>query len=108
MQLSGKFRRTNRLAEIRWGTTRTHIENGVRELEEKAFAELPAIDKMALEMYNAAKGKPAEQMHEVIQNRKPTVYSSPTTLTTLPGQQCRDGGKWEISSSQCLQEVCNI
>lgn len=54
------FRRTNRLAEIRWGVTRTYIEQGVKELEDKAFAEIPMIDKMALEMYNASKGKAVE------------------------------------------------
>jgi dipeptidase len=54
------FRRTNRLAEIKWGVTRQYIEAGVKELEDKAFAELPAIEKIALEMYNNAKDKPAE------------------------------------------------
>ena len=54
------FRRTNRLAEIKWGVTRQYIDAGVKELEDKAFAEVPAIEKIALEMYNAAKGKPVE------------------------------------------------
>ncbi len=54
------FRRTNRLAEVKWGVTRSYIEGGVKELEDKAFAEIPAIDKIALDMYNASKGKPAE------------------------------------------------
>lgn len=66
------FRRTNRLAEVKWGVTRTYIESGVRELEDKAFAELPAIDKMALEMYNASKGKPVELDERGI--AKPEAY----------------------------------
>ncbi len=48
-----QFRRTNRLAEVRWGRTREYIEGGVKEFEDKAFAELPGIEKKAVEMYNA-------------------------------------------------------
>ncbi len=51
------FRRTNRLAEIRWGKTREFIEGGVKEFEDKAFAELPGIEKKALEMYKADMAK---------------------------------------------------
>jgi len=47
------FRRTNRLAENRWGRTRSYIEKGVMELEDKAFDELPLIEKKAVEMYKA-------------------------------------------------------
>lgn len=47
------FRRTNRLAEPRWGITREFIEGGVKDLEDKAFNELPLIEKKALEMYKA-------------------------------------------------------
>lgn len=46
------FRRTNRLAEVRWGYTRGYIETAVMEFEDKAFNELPAIEKVAVEMYN--------------------------------------------------------
>ena len=45
------FRRTNRLAEVKWGRTREYIEEGVKELEDKAFAELPLIEEKAVEMY---------------------------------------------------------
>jgi dipeptidase len=55
-----QFRRTNRLAEVKWGMAGPHILQGVKDLEDKAFAEIPAIDKIALDMYNAAKGKPVE------------------------------------------------
>ena len=47
------FRRTNRLAEVKWGRTREFIEQGIREFEEKALAELPLIEKKAVEMYKA-------------------------------------------------------
>ena len=46
------FRRANRLAEAKWGVTREYIEEAVQEFEDKAFAEVPMIDKMALELYN--------------------------------------------------------
>lgn len=51
-----QFRRTNRLAEVRWGVTRAYIEAGVQEFEDRAFNELPAIEKIAVEMYNKQKG----------------------------------------------------
>ena len=54
------FRRTNRLAEVRWGRTREFIEGGVQEFEEKAFAEMPGIEKTALEMYKADMAKEPE------------------------------------------------
>ncbi|MGD2295868.1 MAG: C69 family dipeptidase [Candidatus Aminicenantes bacterium] len=44
------FRRANRLATVRWGRTREFIEGAVREFEDKAFAELPDIEKKALEL----------------------------------------------------------
>ncbi|HUS87134.1 MAG TPA: C69 family dipeptidase [Bacteroidales bacterium] len=52
-----QFRRTNRLAEVRWGYTREYIEKAVKEFEDKAFAEIPMIDKMAVELYNKENGK---------------------------------------------------
>jgi dipeptidase len=89
-----QFRRTNRLAEVKWGVTRTHIENGVRELEEKAFAEIPAIDKTALELYNAAKGKPAETDERG--NPKPEAYR--VFLTNYSNDFARAAAKrwWEM------------
>ncbi len=54
------FRRTNRLAEIKWGLTREYIEGAVMEFEKKALAEIPMIDKKALELYNQEKGTEAK------------------------------------------------
>ncbi len=45
------FRMANRLATVRWGESRKLIEEGVAEFENRAFQELPAIDKIALEIY---------------------------------------------------------
>ncbi len=42
------FRRANKLATVRWGTTRRFIEKAVSEFEEKAFLELPLVEKEVL------------------------------------------------------------
>jgi len=55
-----QFRRANRLAEIRWGYTRGYIEAAVMEFEDRAFNELPSIEKIAVEMYNKEKGMAPE------------------------------------------------
>ncbi len=39
------FRRTNRLATLRWGYTRKIIEDTIARYEEKAFSDLPGIEK---------------------------------------------------------------
>jgi len=39
------FRRTNRLATLKWGQTKDQVLGTIAEFEEKAFAELPAIEK---------------------------------------------------------------
>lgn len=49
------FRRANRLATVRWGETRDIIEAAVTAFQEKAFHELPDIEKRALELYNGGK-----------------------------------------------------
>ncbi|MFC2160609.1 dipeptidase [Acidobacteriota bacterium] len=45
------FRRANRLATVRWGVTKDIIATAVQEFEEKAFTELPALEKKAQELY---------------------------------------------------------
>ncbi len=49
---SWAFRRTNRLASIKWGATRKQIEDAVAEFQEKALVELPAIEKIAQQYFN--------------------------------------------------------
>ena len=55
---SWAFRRANRLATIRWGTTRRTMEEAIMDFENKAFTELPAIEKIALELLKS--GNPEE------------------------------------------------
>jgi len=45
------FRRANRLATVSWGQTREHIEGVVMDFENKAFDELPNVEKKALALY---------------------------------------------------------
>jgi dipeptidase len=39
------FRRANRLATLKWGTTKAQVEATIAEFEEKAFADLPLLEK---------------------------------------------------------------
>ena len=66
------YRETNRLAELHWERTRGIVENAVKEFEEKAFTELPMMDKMAVEMMKADKGKEPEK--DARGNIKPARY----------------------------------
>jgi dipeptidase len=44
------FRRANRLATLKWGLTRKTIEETVAEFEDKAFADIPLIEKRVQEI----------------------------------------------------------
>jgi dipeptidase len=44
------FRMANRLAALNWGESRKLIEEGVAEFENRAFQELPAVEKIALDL----------------------------------------------------------
>ncbi len=45
------FRRANRLATVRWGEAEKFIVEAIREFEDRAFAELPHVETIALELY---------------------------------------------------------
>ncbi len=47
---SWHFRRANRLATVKWGYAREHIEGAIATLEERAFTELPLVEQKALEL----------------------------------------------------------
>ncbi len=44
------FRRANRLATLKWGTTRKTIEETIAEFEDKAFADMPLLEKRVQEI----------------------------------------------------------
>jgi dipeptidase len=44
------FRRANRLATLKWGMTRETVEATIAEFEDKAFADLPSLEKKVQEI----------------------------------------------------------
>jgi hypothetical protein len=38
---------------IKWGATRGALESAVQDFEDRAFTELPAIEKVAMELYES-------------------------------------------------------
>jgi dipeptidase len=55
------FRETNRLAVIKWGDGRKLIEPAVKEFENRAFGELPDVEKKVEELVRAGKNEEAKQ-----------------------------------------------
>jgi dipeptidase len=55
------FRETNRLATINWAQGRKLIEPAVKELEDKAFEEVPIVEKKVVELVKAGKNEEATQ-----------------------------------------------
>ena len=45
------FRRANRLATVRWGEAKPLVEAAIKEFEDKAFEDLPYLEKRAVELY---------------------------------------------------------
>ncbi|MFC1561727.1 dipeptidase [candidate division KSB1 bacterium] len=54
------FRRVSRLAQINWGRTKDIINHEVQYFEEKAFTELPEIEKKFVELYRTNPEKATE------------------------------------------------
>jgi dipeptidase len=55
------FREANRLATVNWSKGRLLIEPAVQEFEDKAFTELPAVEKRVVELVNAGKNEEAKK-----------------------------------------------
>ncbi len=89
-----QYRRTNRLSEIKWGRTRSYIENGIKEYEEKALREIPMIDKMAVDLLNANKGKAPEL--DARGNPKPEAYRLLLTQYTNDFARATMDKWWEM------------
>jgi dipeptidase len=54
------FRRANRLATVRWGEAEKFIVEAIKEFEDRAFTELPHVEKIALDLYG--KGESEENI----------------------------------------------
>lgn len=50
------FRQANRLATVKWGAAQPYIDKARSEFEDKAFAELPDVEKRALDLLKAKDG----------------------------------------------------
>jgi dipeptidase len=55
------FREANRLATVNWSRGRTLIEPAVKELEDKAFEELPTVEKRVTELVKEGKNEDAKK-----------------------------------------------
>jgi dipeptidase len=55
------FREANRLATVNWSKGRTLIELAVREFEDKAFEEIPALEQRVVELVKEGKNKDAKE-----------------------------------------------
>jgi dipeptidase len=55
------FREANRLATVNWSKGRTLIEPAVKEYEDKAFEEIPAVEKKVTELVNDGKNDEAKK-----------------------------------------------
>lgn len=92
-----QFRRTNRLAEIKWGVTRKFIEEGVQKYEDRIFAEQQSIDKIAVDLYNAEKGK--EPQLDERGNPKPAKYRDFITKYTNDFARSAMNEWWEMGNT---------
>lgn len=59
------FRRANRLATVRWSDARPLVEAAIKEFEDKAFEDLPYLEKRAAELYG--KGESSEDVKKTQQ-----------------------------------------
>ncbi len=57
-----QYRKANKLAQVRWGRCKDLMIGNVKHYEDKAFAELPALEKQAADLLNADKTKEAQDM----------------------------------------------
>jgi dipeptidase len=55
------FREANRLATVNWSKGRTLIEPNVQEFEDKAFAEMPSVEKRVVELVKDGKNEEAKK-----------------------------------------------
>ena len=62
------FREANRLATVNWSKGRTIIEPAVKELEDEAFDEMPAVEKKVVELVKEGKSGDAKKYVTVYTN----------------------------------------
>jgi dipeptidase len=82
------FRETNRLATINWSIGRTLIEPAVKEFEDKAFEEVPDVEKKVVELVKAGKNEEAKQYV--------TAYTNNFAYSAMRKWQDMKGTLWSI------------
>ena len=73
---------------INWGRTRQLIEGGVKEFEDKAFTELPMVEKIAMDFYNNEKNA----------GKEPTEYKKYLTQYTNDFARATMAKWWEMGN----------
>lgn len=82
------FREANRLASVNWSRGRALIEPAVEEFENKAFDELPAIEKKAADLVKEGKSEEAKKYL--------TIYSNSFAGATMTRWEEMKAALWGI------------
>ena len=90
------FRRANRLATVNWGRARTDLEEAVMAFEDKAFAELPAIEEKALELYKQDQKRKKEVVENDNNNETPPQFQKFLTKYTNDFARAAMNTWWEL------------
>jgi dipeptidase len=85
------FRETNRLATINWEKGRTLIEPAVKEFEDRAFEEVPIVEKKYTELVKAGKNEEAKQYI--------TSYTNNFAYAAMKRWEEMKGPLWSMYSS---------
>jgi dipeptidase len=85
------FRETNRLATINWARGRTLIEPAVKEFEDRAFEEVPIVEKKYTELVKAGKNEEAKQYI--------TSYTNNFAYAAMKRWEEMKGPLWSMYSS---------
>jgi dipeptidase len=85
------FRETNRLATINWAKGRTLIEPAVKEFEDRAFEEVPIVEKKYTELVKAGKNEEAKQCI--------TSYTNNFAYAAMKRWEEMKGPLWSMYSS---------
>ena len=56
------YRKANKLAQVRWGRTKKMMMENIMRYEDKAFEELPALEKKAVNLLNEGKKEEAQKL----------------------------------------------
>ena len=81
------YRKANKLGQVRWGLVKKMFYDNIQRYEDKAFDELPALEKRAQELLNNGKKEEAQ----ALLNR----YTSDFAGATRQTWQEMEASMWE-------------